>query len=555
MSYLAWIDRYDRLSAKHLMAMSRDINSLQRTPLVSIIVLPSGHADEKTVESLRHQIYRKVEVLLVASGGVDESKSMPERFRLVSVSPTASEAEMFNAALAELRGEFCMALEAGDALSLDALYQLVRALNANPGADLLYGDEDDFGEVGLRVSPFFKPKWSPLLALSFDYVGRTGLFRTERLRRLNGAQVDAGAAWRWDILLRLTSADAPASASVAHVPHVILHRHRGSAAPRLPELHDGKAVVERTLAARGRACSVTVDERGWLVVSPRMPAASPEVAIIIPTRDGHAMLRRCVESILSRTTYRRFTISIVDNDSVEAETFRYFDVARKDPRVRVIRHPGAFNYAALHNSVVPQTTGEILALVNNDIEVVNPEWLETMLSFALQPETGVVGAKLYFPDDTIQHAGVVLGEGSSPRHVFRRRDRREAGPRGLLQISRDMSAVTGACMVMRRSVFEEVGGLDEAYRRDFNDIDLCLRVREHGYRVVWAANAELYHLESATRGTPKGTLAQLIASYELQTFCARWGQTEDPFFSPNVTGDDVPPELAFPPRVPRFGQT
>jgi len=193
--------------------------------------------------------------------------------------------------------------------------------------------------------------------------------------------------------------------------------------------------------------------------------------------------------------------------------------------------------------------------VNNDIEVVNPEWLETMLSFALQPEIGVVGAKLYFPDDTIQHAGVVLGEGSSPRHVFRRRDRREAGPRGLLQISRDMSAVTGACMVMRRSVFEEVGGFDEAYRRDFNDIDLCLRVREHGYRVVWAANAELYHLESATRGTPKGTLAQLIASYELQTFCARWGQTEDPFFSPNVTGDDFPPELAFPPRVPRFGQT
>jgi GT2 family glycosyltransferase len=237
---------------------------------------------------------------------------------------------------------------------------------------------------------------------------------------------------------------------------------------------------------------------------------------------------------------------VVDNGSVEKATFDYYDSISKDPRVTVVSDTAPFNYAAIHNRIVPHTQGDVLAFLNNDIEVESPSWLDTMTAFALQPAIGIVGAKLHFPNNRIQHAGVIVSDGFRLTHYVRGEPRDVPGPRGLIQISREVQAVTGACMVMRRSVFDEVGGFDEAFAVNFNDIDLCLRTTQRGYRIVLAANSELFHVESATRGKEEMSYRKRLEEVELNLFRARWGSrvAVDPHFRRGATGIDIDPALS-----------
>jgi GT2 family glycosyltransferase len=270
-----------------------------------------------------------------------------------------------------------------------------------------------------------------------------------------------------------------------------------------------------------------------------LPQPLPLVSVIIPTRDRSELLAQCVEGVLNRTDYANIELLIVDNDSTEAATLALFDrFVGGDKRVRVLHHPGRFNYSALNNAAAREANGEILLLLNNDIDVIESGWLREMISHALRPDVGIVGAKLLYANERIQHAGVVLGPGGNMHHLYCLANKDDTGYFGQLALARTLSAVTGACAAIRRSVFWEVGGLaDTNLAVAFNDIDLCLRLGDHGYRVVWTPFAELFHLESASRGPDNSPAKQALFTREWQYMRRTWGsllESGDPFHNPNL---------------------
>ncbi len=410
-----------------------------------------------------------------------------------------------------MRGDFLVFLPPGVVLAETALFEMAMAIEAVPATDLLYADEDRIGPDGLRGDPDFKPEWDPDLAQARDLIGPTGAYRRELAERIGLPEADT--------LPDFARHCAAAAGLIRHVPAVLFHRTsaRRDSPPR----------------TRGSGRS-----------------RSPSVTAIIPTRDRARLLARCVEGLLHRTDYPSLDIIIVDNDSRERRTARLLHRMRTDPRVRVLPFPGPFNWSAMNNLAVRETPAEIVLLLNNDIDMIAPGWLAEMVQQAIRPDVGIVGAKLLYPDGSVQHAGIVLGPAGAAAHLMRHADRDDPGYQGQLVLPRTVSAVTGACMAMRRSVFLEVGGLEETELRvAYNDIDLCLRVREKGYRVVFAPGAELFHLEAASRGLDVSPEKQLRARQEREYMVRRWGPLvdRDPYLSPNLCVVNERLALASPP--------
>jgi GT2 family glycosyltransferase len=280
------------------------------------------------------------------------------------------------------------------------------------------------------------------------------------------------------------------------------------------------------------------------------PTPQPKVSLIIPTRDGAALLRRCLESLGEKTTYQNYDVTIIDNGSIEAESLRYLESVRGE-RIAVLREDGPFNFSALNNLGVRQTEGEIVCLLNNDIEIVTPDWLEEMVSVALQPGVGAVGARLWYPDGGLQHGGVLLGVGGVAGHAHRQLRRGSAGYFGRAILRQEFSAVTGACLVVQRRIFLEAGGLDETLAVTGNDVDFCLRLQAAGYRNVWTPYAEMIHHESVSRGDDDTPEKHTRASMEQRVMKDRWGDRlqADPAYSLNLTLTDTNFSLAWPPRT------
>src|SRR5690606_24899046 len=281
-----------------------------------------------------------------------------------------------------------------------------------------------------------------------------------------------------------------------------------------------------------------------------LPATPPKVSLIIPTRDKVELLRMCVESIFSKTTYPDFEVVVVDNQSSDPDALAYLAELEELERVRVLRYDAPFNYSVINNWAVSQCDGEVIGLVNNDIEVISPGWLEEMVSQAIRPGIGAVGAMLYYPNDTIQHAGVVLGVHGVAAHLYCGMPRGYPGHGGRALVTQSLSAVTAACLVVRREVFEQVGGLDEQLQVAFNDIDFCLRVRQAGYRNLWTPFAELYHHESASRGKEDTDEKKERFLGEVRCMQKRWDSAllEDPAYNLNLSLSSLCCEPAIPPR-------
>ena len=274
--------------------------------------------------------------------------------------------------------------------------------------------------------------------------------------------------------------------------------------------------------------------------------------MIIPTRNGLQLTRQCIESIVEKTTYPDYEIIVIDNGSDDPDTLRYFETLKADDRIRVIRDERPFNYSALNNAGVKQAHGDIIGLLNNDLEVISPEWLTEMVSHALRPEVGAVGARLWYPDDTLQHGGVILGIGGWAGHAHKGFSKGSPGYVGRMSLISDFSAVTAACLVVQKKRFEAVGGLNETELQvACNDVDLCLRLREAGYRNVFTPYADLYHHESATRGFEDTPEKKARFEKERQYMIQRWGSvmSNDPAYNPNLTLDHEDFSLAWPPRV------
>jgi len=448
-----------------------------------------------------------------------------------------------NDALELATGTFVTLLDHDDLLAQHALLRVAQAVSAHPEAKLFYGDEDKLAEDGRRKDPHFKGQFNPDLLLSQAYIGHLVVARTSEVRAIGGFRPGYEGSQDHDLVLRLSERCQPGE--IVHVPSILYHwrESAGSTALR-PDAKTyaaeaGRRAVEDAIERRGQ--SATVEHAPFIPHGYRvrftLPNPPPLVSVLVPTRDAVELLRDCLGSLLEKTSYRNFELLVIDNGSVLPETFAYFEQVKQDPRVRILRDDRAFNFSALNNLGAREARGDLLALVNNDIEIIDGDWLEEMASHAVRPEIGCVGAKLLYPDDRVQHAGVITGIGGVAGHAHKYLHRDEHGYFGRLRLTHNLSAVTAACMVVRRRLFERLGGLDERLAIAFNDVDFCLRVRAAGYRNLFSPYAVLRHCESATRGQEVTLAQQERFRREVETMKQRWGATlrNDPYYSPHLT--------------------
>lgn len=545
-NYTKWLETRRELSPDHV---AKVIGMLPRHPKISLLLSVESVGVEwlrGCLDSVLGQLYGDWELFGLADaarapdawGLLQAYAARDARIRLVA---GAALCEAFD----RVSGEFVTLIGADDALSPHALFHVIEALHRHPDAGLLYGDEDRIDGRGVRRDPHFKPQWNPDLLLAQNYIGRLAVFRTELLRVLGGFDVEAGQVWtEHELALRVTS--RLSAAQIVHIPFVMYHR-RIEAEQAAAKQGEDRQTSPGQLTVVGAHVRAQVPEAevmtGTLPHTCRvrwpLPRRLPLVSLLIPTRDRVEILKPCVDVILERSGYPKLEVLILDNQSVCAETLAYMrEVSARDERVRVLRWDRPFNYAAINNFGALYAKGEILGLVNNDIEPINADWLDEMVRHACRPEIGCVGAKLYYPNDTIQHAGVILGIGGVAGHAHKHFNRKSPGYCGRLQVTHNVSAVTGACMLLRRSVFEEVGGLNEkSLAVTYNDVDLCLKVRQAGYRNVWTPYAELYHHESMSRGTADTSAKRGRAKAEAAYMRRTWGRLldHDPAYNPNLT--------------------
>lgn len=541
--YAAWVARYDILAPADRKAIRVDLAQRQ-PPLVSVLMPmtnPLSPLWRDAIRSVEEQLYPHWELCIALEAAIAPAAAeavaafarQEPKVKLATTSSSAGDHAAFcNAALAMADGAMVVVLAPEDQLAPHALYMLTAQLEGDPRLAIVYADEDRIDAAGCRHTPYFKPDWNAELFRSLNFLGRPCGMRRERLRAAGGFRGAGRASADHATAASLLAGDG---AAVSHLPHVLYHRRAA------------------------RDTSEMVDDlfpEAWSTGAPpprRVPlAAAPRVSLIMPTRDKPELLRTAVEGLRMRTRYPNFEIIIIDNDSREQATLDYFATASRDPRIRVVRMEGAFNFSAFNNRAVRMATGEILAFINNDIDVITPHWLESMVAFAVAPRIGAVGAKLYYADDTIQHAGVTIGIWGAAGHDHRHYPRASYGYFGQLRFARQVSCVTGACLVLRRTVFDEIGGFDEANLKvTFNDVDLCLRIREAGYDIIWTPDAELYHVELASRGSDATPENRDRYTRELAYMKERWGATlhRDPFHNPNLSQRSEVPALAVPPRT------
>ena len=468
-----------------------------------------------------------------------------------------------NSALSLCTGDFTAMLDHDDELIPDALAEMARLLIRHPAAELVYSDEDKIDEGGRCYDPYFKPSWNPDLLLGQNYFCHLMLYRTKLLRDLGGFRAGHEGAQDWDLALR--AVERLHDGQIFHLPKILYHWRAIAGSTALDtdqkkyHLAATKKLLDDAVQRRGWRAQVETGPAGQWRIRHALPDSPPLVSLLIPTRNRVDILRPCIESLLRITTYSNYEVIIIDNGSDDPATLAYLgEVAMRDARVRVLRDDGPFNYSALNNRAVLQARGELLALVNNDIEPITPDWLEEMVSQALRPGVGAVGAMLYYPDDNIQHAGVVLGTAGLKRengvagHAFKHLPRGEPGYMHRLQLVQNYSAVTAACLVVRKSIYEQVGGMEETHLTvGFNDVDFCLRVLKGGHRNLWTPFAELYHHESASRG-PEDSPEKIARAERESAYMRRtWGPLldNDPAYNPNLTliTEDFSP--AWPPRT------
>lgn len=568
--YLDWVKEFDTTDERERAAMHRSMNQFRVTPRISIL-LPTYNSNREwlteAIDSVRHQIYPNWELCIADDASNDtEIRELLKEYSLIEsrikvlFRPTNGHiSSASNSALSLATGEWVGLLDHDDVLNENALFWIVDAINRNSDARLIYSDEDKIDETGKRKDPYFKCAWNVDLFYSHNMISHLGVYFAAVVREIGGFREGLEGSQDYDLALRFIERIEPTQ--ICHVPRVLYHwrMHNESTARDADAKPYAMLAGERALNDHflrvGIRAKAELMGHGYRVRY-GLPSDLPLVSVVIPTRDGLQYLRSCVSSILEKTSYANYEVLVIDNGSVNSETLQYLDGLEDESRIRVIRDARPFNYSALNNAAVRLCRGSIIVLLNNDIEVISRDWLEEMVSIAVQPKVGAVGARLWFMDGTLQHGGVILGLGASrvAGHAHYRCPKGNFGYFGRASLTQSMSAVSAACLAIRKQVYEEVGGLDEANLQvAFNDVDFCLRVREAGYRNVWTAFAEMFHRESATRGYEDNPDKAARFEHEANYMKRRWGEllTNDPAYSPNLTLDRDDFWLAWPPRVKR----
>jgi glycosyltransferase involved in cell wall biosynthesis len=567
--YRKWVTQFDTLSTEMRASMYAQCALFTRKPLVSIVMAVCNTSPERLREALKsvsNQIYRNWELCVAYDSETDSvSRSILERLatedhrvKIKSCETNGRISKTKTAALELVTGEWIALLEPDDVLAESALFWVVDATNSFPDIAMIYSDEDKINGLGVRTGPHFNCDWNPDLFYSQNMVPHLGVYRSGLVRQANGFRDDFDGSEDYDLLLRCT--EVIGADQIHHIPRVLYRRRALDGQTRI-----GGTAKSSTGLAGISALNEHLERTGANAIAEsaphgcriryRLPTDPPLISLIIPTRNGLRLLQTCVESIIDRTTYKPFEVLIVDNGSDDPETLHYLRNIIAKKGFRVIRDDRPFNYSALNNAAVKLASGEIIGLINNDIEVITPDWLTEMASHALRPEVAAVGARLWYPNDTLQHGGIFLAGGQA-WHAHRYIAKNDPGYMARASHVQSFSAVTGACLVVRRSVYQELGGLNEAdLSITFNDVDFCIRALKAGYRNIWTPYAELYHHESATRGEDDTPRKSGHARQELSFMQARWAREliRDPAYSPNLTNDYEDFSLAWPPRVDNVG--
>jgi GT2 family glycosyltransferase len=512
--------------------------------VVVVVDRPDPDGLRQTLRSLDAQRSPRWRLSVTVLAGADSVLSGPLSDDLYALTPgvatvhtpgaSIGEADAMAMALEEISCPACLFIEAGDVLDPGAIELLSAAL---VDADVAYGDEDILGADGLPCAPVLKPDWSPELFCTWRYTGKPVALRVAPIVAAGGIRALANGDWEHDLLLRVTER----TQRVAHVAEVLCHGRPTSSATK--DAASGPGVVRESgpeavltaLARRGEPADVSPGPIAGTWRIRRRASTRSAVSVIVPFRDSTRLLRACVDSVqLTGGDDVDIQLVLVDNGSTEPETETLVEMLARRPGVVVRRDERPFNWAALNNSAVADASGDVLVFLNDDIEAHEAGWLSLLAAHARRQEVGAVGARLCYPTGAVQHAGIVVGLGGITGHVLAGLPGDEPGYLGMAVLTRDVSAVTGACLATRREVFERLGGFDESLRLDFNDVDYCLRARGRGYRIVFEAGAELVHHESPSRGT-SGSVETAL------TFLSRWGEylaAGDPFFNRHLSRID-----------------
>lgn len=564
--YALWARKFDTFTGDDLVRLHERAQALLGTgPLISVLV-PTYNTPlvwlRRCIDSVLAQAWPRWELCIADDASPDpqvvalleEYARADARIRVTRRDSNGHISAASNTALSMARGDYVALLDHDDELRPHALLEMAEAIVRHPDVQLVYSDEDKLDVEGQRFDPYFKPDWNPDLLRSQNYVCHLSVIRIGLVREVGGFRIGFEGSQDHDLILRCT--ERLLSTQIHHVPKVLYHWRaiEGSTALTRDSKDYASAAGARAVAEHLQriASGAQVEElaHGHFRVCWPVPEPAPKVSLIIPTRDRFELLYTCVESILGSTDYPNVELVVVDNQSSEPQALAYLTALESRERVRVLRYDAPFNYSAINNWAIAQCDGELVGLVNNDIEVISPGWLREMAGHALRAEVGAVGAMLYYPNETIQHAGVVLGVHGVAGHIYAGMPRGYHGHGARAWVVQELSAVTGACLLVRRKVFEEVGGLDERLQVAFNDVDFCLRLREYGYRNVWTPFAELYHHESASRGSEDTEEKKARFAGEVRFMRDRWDEVlaADPAYNPNLSLQSLNFELGFPPR-------
>jgi len=527
-----------------------ELKSFLYKPIVSVL-MPTYNSDvkwlRKAIESVLSQIYPFWELCIVDDGShnfkqiqkvVDEYVRENERLKFRSLKTNHGISAATNEALAIAEGEYIAFLDHDDELSPDALFQVVKLLNTHPAADMIYSDEDKIDGKKRRYDPHFKPDWSPDFFLSCMYTCHLGVYRSSLVREIGGLREGFQGSQDYDLVLRLVEK----SKNIFHIPKILYHWRMLSASTAMDLNAKGyaygsaKKALKEALVRRNIEGGVLDGIRKGSYRIRRKIKGAPLVTIVIPTKDNKCLLEKCIESILEKTEYKNYEILIVNNASQDPLALEYFEKLSHGGMAKIVNYVKPFNFAAINNFAVQSAKGRHLLFLNDDVEIISNEWLATMVEHSQREEVGAVGAKLLYPDCRIQHAGVMLGIQGVAGHSHKYIKDDNPGYFYRKDVIQNVSAVTAACLMTTKVIFDEVGGFDEINLSvAFNDVDFCLKIRERGYLIVYTPYAILYHHESASRGY-EGSDNQRFKK-EIKYMRKKWGRIlyEDPYYNPNLT--------------------
>ena len=563
--YQAWLREYDTIDDAARSAMRRRIDAMSTPPIISVL-MPTYNANpvwlSAAIESVRKQIYPHWELCIA-----DDASTSPEarqmlnayadkdaRIKTVFRTRNGHISAASNAALAQATGEWIALMDHDDLLPEHALFWVAHAITQGPDLALIYSDEDKIDEAGVRSSPYFKSDWNQDLFYSQNMFSHLGVYRSDLVRRVGGFREGLEGSQDYDLALRCM--EQVSAAQIHHIPKVLYHWRmhpqstaRATSVKPYAETAGERALNEHFVRCGVRATSENVDH-GYRTRY-ALPVDLPLVSLIIPARNGLALLRQCISKLTERTRYQRYEIIVADNSSGAPQTLAYLEQMKSRGALRVVRGDGGINDSALNNRAVEHANGEIVGLLNDAIEIVSPDWLAEMVSIALQRGVGAVGARLWHPDKTLRHGGIVLGVGgvASPSHKgLRAADPGYFRRAALIQ---SLSAVSADCLIVRKEHYLAVGGLNETdLEVAFGDVDFCLRLRELGLRNVWTPYAQAIH-HGAEREVDTTRERRQRHAHAVEYMLRRWKELLrlDPAYNPNLTLDSEDYGLAWPPRV------